>query len=129
AMTKRNTRKCFTAILLINELRREVRALQSTYLGGLFRCLRRGVPVIGIVSPSVLPTLLAQRTLNPPAAAAQSSQPEEVRASMFTLVGPEGTVLARLEPGADGNGRLQLLDTNGTVRVALSGDALLRLFD
>ena len=48
---------------------------------------------------------------------------------MFTLVGPEGTALARLEPGADGNGRLQLLDTNGTVRVALSGDALLRFFD
>ena len=85
--------------------------------------------MLGIVCLSVLTTLFVQRTLNPPAAAAQSSQPQEVRASMFTLVGPEGTALARLEPGADGNGRLQLLDTNGTVRVALSGDALLRLFD
>ena len=103
--------------------------MRSACLDGLFRCLRQGAKVIGIVFLSVLTTLFVQRTLNPSAAAAQSTQPEEVRASMFTLVGSEGTALARLEPGADGNGRLQLLDTNGTVRVALSGDALLRLFD
>src|SRR5207302_356980 len=85
--------------LICQELRRRLRALRSACFGGLFRCLRQGAPVIGIASLSVLTTLFVQRTLNPPAAAAQSSQPQEVRASMFTLVGPEGTALARLEPG------------------------------
>src|SRR5215210_3919603 len=33
-----------------------------------------------------------------PQATAQSSQPQEVRASAFTLVGPDGTVLAQLAP-------------------------------
>src|SRR5215216_1308433 len=51
-----------------------------------------------------------------PQATAQSSQPQEVRASAFTLVGPDGTVLARLAPGPGGGSRLSLGDAAGTGR-------------
>jgi hypothetical protein len=64
-----------------------------------------------------------------PQATAQSSQPEEVRASAFTLVGPDGTVLARLAPGAGGSGRLALSDAAGTERVTLVGGGTLTVWD
>ena len=65
-----------------------------------------------------------------PQAAAQANQPQEVRASAFTLVGPDGTVLAELAPSATANsGRLLLRDASGTQRVVLVGTGTLNVFD
>ena len=65
-----------------------------------------------------------------PQATAQSNQPPEVRASAFTLVGPDGTVLAELAPSATQNaGRLLLRDAAGTQRVVLVGTGTLNVFD
>jgi hypothetical protein len=65
-----------------------------------------------------------------PQATAQSSQLQEVRASAFTLVGPDGTVLAELGPTANGNaGRLSLRDAVGTQRVTLVGTGILNVYD
>ena len=65
-----------------------------------------------------------------PQASAQSNQPQEVRASAFTLVGPDGTVLAELAPSATQNaGRLLLRDAAGTQRVVLVGTGTLNVFD
>jgi hypothetical protein len=53
-----------------------------------------------------------------------------VRASAFTLVGPDGTVLAELAPGTGlGAGRLLLRDAAGTQRVTLVGSGTLNVFD
>src|SRR5215210_2111180 len=73
---------------------------------------------------------LALSLLVPPQATAQSSQLQEVRASAFTLVGADGTVLAQLAagPGA-GNGRLSLRDATGTERAMLAGSGQLNVFD
>jgi hypothetical protein len=65
-----------------------------------------------------------------PQATAQSNQPQEVRASAFTLVGPDGTVLAELAPSATQNaGRLLLRDAAGTQRVVVVGTGTLNVFD
>jgi len=64
-----------------------------------------------------------------PQASAQSNQAQEVRASAFTLVGPDGTILAQLAPGGPGNGRLSLRDAAGTERVALAGAGALNVYD
>jgi hypothetical protein len=64
-----------------------------------------------------------------PQATAQSSEAQEVRASAFTLVGPDGTVLARLAPGDSGNGRLNLYDAAGTRRVAVIGNGRFLAYD
>jgi hypothetical protein len=65
-----------------------------------------------------------------PQATAQANQPQEVRASAFTLVGPDGTVLAELAPSATANaGRLLLRDAAGTQRVVLVGTGTLNVFD
>ena len=53
-----------------------------------------------------------------------------MRASAFTLVGPDGTVLAQLAPQPDsGNGRLTLRDAAGTQRVTLGGAGTLNVYD
>src|SRR5919205_3408883 len=55
-------------------------------------------------------------------ATAQSSQLQEVRASAFTLVGPDGTVLAQLaRQPATGNARLSIRNAAGTERLTLAG--------
>jgi hypothetical protein len=65
-----------------------------------------------------------------PQATAQSSQPQEVRASAFTLVGADGTVLAQLAPNpSSGTGRLSLRDAAGTERVTLAGGGTLNVYD
>ncbi len=64
-----------------------------------------------------------------PQATAQSSQPQEVRASAFTLVGPDGTVLAQLSRGPGTSGRLALSDGAGTERVTLQGGGTLSVWD
>jgi len=63
-----------------------------------------------------------------PQAAAQANQPQEVRASAFTLVGPDGTVLAQLAPGG-GGARLVLRDAAGTDRVTLVSLGTLNVWD
>jgi len=73
--------------------------------------------------------ILAFSLVIPSAATAQSGQAQEVWASAFTLVGPDGTVLARLEPGAGNNGRLQLFDSTGALRVGLAGQGALNVYD
>ena len=65
-----------------------------------------------------------------PQATAQSSQLQEVRASAFTLVGPDGTVLAQLARNpTSGTGRLSLRDAAGTERVTLVGGGILNVWD
>ena len=73
---------------------------------------------------------LAFTLMAAPPATAQSSQPQEVRASAFTLVGADGTVLARLAPGGGAaNGRLALYDAGGTERLRAAGAGTLNVFD
>jgi hypothetical protein len=83
--------------------------------------VRQAVSVLGIVALSVVSTLAVQRLLAPPPASAQPAQFEEVRAGRFVLVGADGTMLARLDPGGDGNGRLQLFDARGPLRLVVAG--------
>ena len=63
-----------------------------------------------------------------PQATAQANQPQEVRASAFTLVGDDGTVLAQLAPGG-GGARLALRDAAGTDRVTLVSLGILNVWD
>jgi hypothetical protein len=74
--------------------------------------------------------LLAFGLVMAPQATAQSNQLQEVRATAFTLVGPDGTVLAELGTSATQNaGRLLLRDAAGTQRVVLVGTGTLNVFD
>ena len=69
-----------------------------------------------------LGSALAFSLLAPSSATAQPSQAQEVRGSAFTLVGPDGTVLASLAPGGDtGTGNLTLYDGAGTRRMRMTG--------
>ena len=58
-----------------------------------------------------------------------ASQPQEVRASAFTLVAPDGTVLASLQRSGAGNANLGLNDGTGTRRVSLGGSGNLNVYD
>jgi hypothetical protein len=89
-----------------------------------------------ILLASVLPFVsaflggaLAFSLVAAPQATAQPSQLQEVRASAFTLVGPDGTVLAQLAPATAGPGRLVLRDAAGTQRLILSGAGVLNAYD
>jgi hypothetical protein len=64
-----------------------------------------------------------------PPATAQSNETQEVRAAAFTLVGPDGTVLARLAPGPNGGGNLALRDAAGTQRLVVGGRGLVIVYD
>ena len=98
-------------------------------LGALVRSLRKGASTLGIVSLSVLVTLVVQPALTPPPATAQPNQFEEIRAARFVLVGREGTPLAILETAPAGDGRLQLFDAAGYLRVGLAEQGALNIFD
>src|SRR5438270_897180 len=66
--------------------------------------------------------VLAFSLVAPLQVTAQSSEVQEVRASAFTLVGPDGTILARLAPGrVNGVGNLTLNDVEGTQRLTVNG--------
>jgi hypothetical protein len=90
-----------------------------------------------ILLASVLPYVsaflggtLAFSLVAAPQATAQSSQPQEVRASAFTLVRADGTILAQLAPSPGGNsGRLSLRDAAGTERVTMVGGGILNVWD
>lgn len=106
--------------------------------------MRRTIVLSSLVSSlvTVLVLLLAQRVISPPQAAAQADQPQEVRASKFTLVAPDGTVVGTWEPRpsqqvtrggvtatTQGGGRLSIFNADGKQRVALAPDGLLAVYD
>jgi hypothetical protein len=89
-----------------------------------------------ILLASVLPFVsaflggaLAFSLVAAPQATAQSSQLQEVRASAFTLVGEDGTVLAQLAPAPNGRAGRLSLRTEGTERVTLVGTGILNVYD
>jgi hypothetical protein len=84
---------------------------------GLHNRLIQGASLIALI---VL-TVATIRLFNPRRTHAQSAQLDAVRASSFTLVGPDGTVLATLAPGEHGNGHLDLFDTTGRRTVTVTG--------
>src|SRR5581483_5631768 len=84
--------------------------------------------VIPFVS-SLLGGIVAFSMLVPSGVSAQPGQAEEVRASAFTVVGSDGTVLARLGPGRNANGSLTLFDTDGTRRLILAGGGAVQVYD
>jgi hypothetical protein len=65
----------------------------------------------------------------PNATMAQSSQLEEVRASAFVVVAPDGVVVGRIEPGVPGGGSLTLFDGAGIRRTSVSGSGAFSAFD
>jgi hypothetical protein len=92
--------------------------------------LLRGTSVLGIVLLSVVTTLLVQRMVAPPRAAAQAGQLQEARASKFTLVGSDGTILATLQASTvDGNGQLNVFDAKGNKRARVQGAGLFVSYD
>jgi hypothetical protein len=94
--------------------------------------MRRAVLLCGTASfvMAFLGSVLAFALVAPSVATAQSGQLQEVRASAFTLVGPDGTVLAELFPTTPGNvARLTLRDSTGTERVRLVGTGVVNVFD
>ena len=93
--------------------------------------MRRTI-LVAVVVPFVSAFLggaLAFSLVAAPQATAQSSQPQEVRASAFTLVREDGTVIAQLGPSPNGGGRLSLRDPAGTERVVLVGGGVLNVYD
>lgn len=93
--------------------------------------MRRTILLAGALCfvSAFLGSILAYGLVVPSLATAQASQPQEVRATRFVLVAADGTVLANLEPGGDGNGRLQLYEKTGTLRVGLAGGGALNIAD
>ena len=73
--------------------------------------------------------VLAFSLVVPSQATAQSNQLQEVRASAFTLVGADGTVLATLAPGNNATGNLSLHDSTGTRRLSITGRGLIAVHD
>ena len=93
-----------------------------------------------ILLASVLPFIsaflggsLALSLVGAPQVTAQSSEAQEVRASAFTLVGPDGTVLARLAGGETPAGRelgvLTLNSIAGTRRLTVTGAGTVNAYE
>jgi hypothetical protein len=72
---------------------------------------------------------LAFGLLVPSLATAQSAQAQEVRASAFTLMSPDGTVLASLAPSGTGAGFVRLFDAAGARRLLVSSTGTLDVYD
>jgi hypothetical protein len=89
------------------------------------RTLVKAAMVVGIVAL----TVLAMRVFGPRQTAAQPAQEGDVRATSFTLVGADGTVLAKLAPSSAGNGILTLFDTAGRPRAAINGNGAMAVLD
>ena len=91
--------------------------------------MRRTILVAAVLPfvSAFLGGLLAFSLVAAPQATAQSSEAQEVRASAFTLVGPDGTVIARLHPSISGHGELDLYDVAGTRHVDLVGTGALNI--
>ena len=94
--------------------------------------MRRTILLAGVLPfvSAFLGGALAFSLAAAPQATAQSSQAQEVRASAFTLVGADGTILASLAPSTDNrNGELALYDAAGTRRLIMSGSGQMRVLD
>src|SRR4051812_24686568 len=93
--------------------------------------MTRSVVLASVVSSlvSAVAVLLVQQVISPSTTTAQSGQLQEVRASSFVLVGPDGTVLGRLGVGAAGKGRFSLYDTAGNQRMVVAGAGTFNAFD
>ena len=94
--------------------------------------MRRAIIPCGTASfiMAFLGGVLAFSLVAPSSATAQSSPPQEVRASAFTLVGSDGTVLATLAPSpGSGAGLLQLYDAAGTRHLGMVGAGAVQAFD
>jgi hypothetical protein len=93
--------------------------------------MRRTILVAGVLPfvSAFLGGALAFSLVAAPVTTAQSGQPQEVRASEFTLVGPDGTVLARLSQSFTGAGFLRLFDAAGNRRVLIAGDGTYEVYD
>ncbi len=80
--------------------------------------MQRAILLCGTTSfiMAFLGGVLAFSLVAPSSATAQSSQVQDVRASSFTLVRADGTVIGRLGPNPRGGGRLTLADSSGTRR-------------
>lgn len=93
--------------------------------------MRRTI-VLGGVLPFVsafVGGVLALSLVLPSFATAQSRDEQDVRASAFTLVGPDGTIGGRLEAGNNGNGNLTLYDGAGRMRLTLRGAGHMSAYD
>jgi hypothetical protein len=89
--------------------------------------------ILSIVS-AFLGAALAIDLLVPPQATAQSAQAQEVRASAFTLVGSDGTVLARLAPAETVSGErelgvLTLYSATGSRRMVVAGAGTVNVYE
>ena len=84
--------------------------------------MRRAVLLCGTASfiMAFLGGVLAFGLVAPSLATAQSSQPQEVRASAFTLVNEAGAVQARLWVNPVGAGVLEFMRGDGTVSSTVS---------
>src|SRR5213080_4719822 len=94
--------------------------------------MRRTFVLVGVLPfiSAFLGGVLAYTLLVPASATAQSSPPQEVRASAFTLVAPDGTVLASLAPAGGGGDLLQLCEaTSGNQRVRIAGAGAIAVLD
>lgn len=99
------------------------------YSVGIRRPLRQAISFLGTTALAALTVLWAQHVMTPARATAQSGQPQEVRASAFVLVGPDGTVIARLGPSTNGGGRLTIFDKTGAQRAAVAAAGVFAAFD
>ena len=93
--------------------------------------MRRAVILCGAMSfiMAFLGTAVGFSLMAPSSATAQSSQAQEVRASAFVLVGPDGdTVVGRWAAGPGGGGNLTLHDADGTRRLAVAGGGQIETF-
>jgi hypothetical protein len=93
--------------------------------------MRRTIVLMGVLPfvSAFLGGTLAYSLMAVSVTTAQSSQPQEVRASEFTLVGPDGTVLASLSQSRTGAGFLRLFDAEGKRRVLVSGTGTYEVYD
>jgi hypothetical protein len=93
--------------------------------------MRRTILLAGVLPfiSAFLGGVLAFSLVTAPQAMAQFSQPQEVRAAAFSLVGTDGAVIARLAPSATGNGNLSLNDATGMRRVAITAVGEVNIYD
>ena len=103
--------------------------MHAGFHSGLRRYLRQALSTLATVSLSVIVTVFVMRGLAPQQVHAQQGQAGVVQASEFDVVGSNGAVLARLQPGKQGNGQLILYDTAGTQRVVLAGAGVFDVSD
>jgi hypothetical protein len=106
--------------------------------------MRRNIVLSSFISSmvAVVTLLVAQHLVQPGRVAAQGDQPQEIRASKFTLVAADGTVIGTWESRpsqqvtrggisatTQGGARLSIFNAAGKQRVALAPDGLLAVYD